>query len=131
RRRFRHQHWQRWHAHRQRWEQRYKEETSSAGGTDEDFIDSTAVMGGVKKNVLSKKFRGGDITNVFGGTELNLMQADFEGTASLELTQVFGGTKLIVPANWQIKSDFVTVFGSIEDKRPVNPGSEPEPGKLL
>jgi predicted membrane protein len=90
-------------------------------GTDEDFVDSTSVFGGVKKNIISKKFRGGDVTNVFGGTELNLMQADFENQASLELTQVFGGTKLIVPANWEIKSTLVNVLGGIEDNRPVQP----------
>ncbi len=99
--------------------------------SSEDFIDSTSVMGGVKKNILSKKFRGGDITNVFGGTEINLIQADFEGVAKLEITQVFGGTKLIVPSNWQIQSDLVTVLGSLEDNTPVMPDTGNDPKKVL
>jgi predicted membrane protein len=97
----------------------------------EDYIDSTAFMAGVKKNILSKNFKGGEITNVFGGTELNLTQADFEGTASLDLTQVFGGTKLILPANWEIKSELITVFGSVEDKRPILPHVSGESTKVL
>ena len=97
----------------------------------EDFIDSTAFMAGVKKNVVSKNFKGGDITNVFGGTELNLMQADFDGRATLEVTQVFGGTTLIVPANWEIRSELVTVFGSVEDKRPVQPVTGDGNSKVL
>jgi predicted membrane protein len=55
--------------------------------------------------------------NIMGGTEINLMQADINGTVILEVTQIFGGTKLIVPSNWEIKPEMVAIFGGIEDKR--------------
>lgn len=83
----------------------------------EDFVDSTSVFGGVKKNIISKNFKGGDLVSIFGGTELDLTRADFTGTATLELTTIFGGTKLIVPSNWTVKSEAVTIFGGMEDKR--------------
>lgn len=90
--------------------------------TSEDVINSTNVMGGIKKNIISKKFKGGEVVNIFGGAHINLSQADMEGTATLELTQIFGGSKLIVPANWEIKvAETVTICGGIEDKRPVQP----------
>ncbi len=85
----------------------------------EDFVDSTSFFGGAKKNIISKNFKGGDIVNIFGGTELDLSRADFNGTAIIELTTIFGGTKLIVPSNWTIKSEAVTIFGGMEDKRNV------------
>jgi predicted membrane protein len=85
--------------------------------SSEDYIDSTSIFGGIKKNILSKKFKGGDIVNIMGGTEINLMQADINGTVTLEVTQIFGGTKLIVPSNWEIKPEMVAIFGGIEDKR--------------
>lgn len=85
--------------------------------TKEDFIDSTSVFGGAKKNIISKNFKGGDLISIFGGTELDLSRADFKGTAVLELTTIFGGTKLIVPADWTVKSETVTIFGGLEDKR--------------
>lgn len=97
----------------------------------EDYIDSISFMGGVKKNVLSKNLKGGDITNIFGGAEINLAQADFEKTATLDLTNVFGGTKLIIPSHWEISSELVCIFGSIEDKRPVQPNSASESPKIL
>lgn len=106
-----------------------KQERERANG--DDYIDSTACFGGVKKNIVSKKFRGGDVTNIFGGTEINLMQADIEDKANLEITQVFGGTKLIVPAHWEIKSEIVAILGTVEDKRPVNPTVGSEPTKVL
>jgi len=92
--------------------------------SNEDFVDSTSIFGGAKKNIISKTFKGGDIVNIFGGTELDLTQADFTGTAIIELTTVFGGTKLIIPSNWSIKSDAVIIFGGIEDKRKMQTLSE-------
>lgn len=83
----------------------------------DDFVDSTSIFGGDKKHILSKDFKGGDIVNIFGGTELNLTQADINGKVTIEITTIFGGTKLIVPSNWEVKSEAVTVFGGLEDKR--------------
>ncbi len=83
----------------------------------EDFVDNTSIFGGAKKNVISKNFKGGDVVNIFGGTELDLTRADFTGTAVIELTTIFGGTKLVIPSNWTVKSEAVTIFGGLEDKR--------------
>src|SRR5690606_6223030 len=82
----------------------------------EDRIESVSIFGGVKKNIVSKNFRGGEIVNFFGGSEINLIQADINGRINLEVVQVFGGTKIIVPANWTIHSEMVAIFGGIEDK---------------
>ncbi|MES1216063.1 MAG: LiaF domain-containing protein [Bacteroidota bacterium] len=86
----------------------------------EDFIDATSIFGSTKKNILSKNFKGGDITNIFGGTELNLTQADIQGVATIDITTIFGGAELIVPSHWAVKSEIVTIFGGVEDKRSVS-----------
>ncbi len=52
-----------------------------------------------------------------GGAEINLSQADIQGTATLDITQVMGGTKIIVPPHWEVRSQMTSVFGNIEDKR--------------
>jgi predicted membrane protein len=96
----------------------------------EDFIDSTSVFGGVKKNIISKNFKGGDITNIFGGSEIDLTQADINGTVVIDLTQVFGGTKLIVPSNWQVKAQMAAIFGGVEDKRSIQ-NAALDPNKVL
>ena len=55
-----------------------------------------------------------------GGAEINMMQADIQGKVALEITQVMGGTKLIVPSHWRIQtSEVVSILGGIDDKRPV------------
>lgn len=92
-------------------------------------IDITAVFGGVKKNVLSKEFRGGEIVTFMGGAEINLTQADFSQPVRIDCTNVFGGTKLIIPPDWEVQSDIVAVFGGVDDKRP--PATSPAPHKRI
>ncbi|MBX2943107.1 MAG: cell wall-active antibiotics response protein [Cyclobacteriaceae bacterium] len=83
----------------------------------DDYLVSVSVFGGVQKNVVTKDFKGGEVTTLFGGSSINLMKSDIKGRAVLELTQIFGGAELIIPANWRLQSEMVSVFGGIEDKR--------------
>jgi predicted membrane protein len=83
----------------------------------DDYLDAVSVFGGVKKTILSKDFKGGDIVNIFGGAELDLTQSDINGRVVLDITQIFGGTKIVVPSNWQVVSDIAAVFASVDDKR--------------
>jgi len=66
------------------------------------------------------------MTIFMGGAELNLAQADINGTVTLDITQVMGGTKLIVPPHWEIRSNLTSVFGSIEDKRQQDKVANPD-----
>jgi predicted membrane protein len=113
---------------RERWKERHEwrhhERPAStnwsqarAAGTTADFLDSTAIFGGSHKKVVTKTFRGGDITSIMGGTEIDLTQADINGTVILDVTQVMGGTKIIVPAHWEVRSEVTAVFAGFEDKR--------------
>lgn len=82
------------------------------------------------KVISSKEFRGGEVVNAFGGCEIDLSQADIKGKVALDVVQIFGGTKIIVPADWEIQSKMVAVFGGIEDKR--NPALiRTNPDKIL
>ncbi len=90
---------------------------SEVDPNEDDFIDSTSIFGSAKKVILSKKFRGGDIVNIFGGTEIDLTQADMTGSAVIDITALFGGATLIVPSHWMVRSEAVTIFGGITDKR--------------
>lgn len=85
-----------------------------------EFVEINAVFGGIKKIVLSKNFRGGEINTFMGGAEINLQQADVKQPVTLEVNNVFGGTKIIIPSNWDIKNEVTAVFGGVEDKRNIN-----------
>src|SRR5882762_6789696 len=103
----------------QRWKGRYTQSfaTSREGYSSEDFVDSTAIFGGVHKKIVSKNFKGGDVTSIMGGTELDFTQADFNGVVKLDVTQVMGGTKIIVPPHWEVRSEVTAMFAGFEDKR--------------
>jgi len=98
------------------WERGFTSESSS-----DDFINSSVVFGGVKKKMITKNFQGGSIDNIFGGTDLDLMQADFKGTIVMDFNVAFGGVKLVVPPHWNIKNEVTPILGGIDDKRPVVP----------
>jgi hypothetical protein len=85
--------------------------------TSEDFIDATSIFGGVHKKMVSKNFKGGDIVTIMGGTEIDLSQADFTGLVRLDVTQIMGGTKIIVPAHWEVRTEVSAIFAGFEDKR--------------
>lgn len=93
---------------------------SETNALPEGSFESVTIFGENKKLILSKDFKGGESVCVFGGVEINLTQADINGRIPLELVQVFGGTKLIVPPHWKIETDeVVAVFGGLNDKRQI------------
>jgi predicted membrane protein len=100
------------------------------GPSSDDYLNSTAIFGSDNRVILSKNFQGGDVTSVFGGSEINFTQADFNGKIVIEATAIFGGVELIVPANWEVKLEVNTIFGGVEEKRPPELMT-PNPEKVL
>jgi len=95
--------------------------TSNQSYTSEDVVDSVSVFSGTHKNVFSKNLKGGDIVAVFGGCDLNLTQADFQGTVVIDVVVVFGGVKIVVPPSWKVRSEMTALFGGLEDKTSILP----------
>nr|WP_217601583.1 LiaF domain-containing protein [Chitinophaga sp. GbtcB8] len=118
-----------WREDRRRWNAGSYQETV-VGQNSEDFLNALAVFGGDNRIVLSKNFQGGDITSIFGGSEVNLTQADFTGTVVIDATAIFGGVEMIVPSNWDVKIEVNTIFGGVEDKRAIELLA-PNPDKKL
>lgn len=83
-----------------------------------DTINDISVFGGNVTRVDSQNFKGGKITSIFGGSEVNLSDAILsENGAVIELTAVFGGTKIIVPGDWHIKNEVTGILGGFTDNR--------------
>lgn len=100
---------------------RWERQASQTTNTGEGFFESVTIFGENKKQILSKDFKGGEGVCVFGGMEINLTQADIHGRVVIELVQIFGGAKLIVPAHWRIETEeMVSIFGGLNDKRHLN-----------
>lgn len=112
--------------------QKFPNETSTnaSANLDEEYININSVFGGVKKFIVSKNFKGGSVVTFMGGAELNLQQADIQHPIILELNNVFGGTKLVVPSNWDVKNEITAIFGGVDDKRNLST-LNPESGKTI
>jgi predicted membrane protein len=105
---------------------------SSASTTETgDIIQSTSIFSGVKKIILSKDFKGGSITCVMGGAEIDLTQADINGIVVIRVEQVFGGMKLLVPPHWVVNNEIDGMFHGVEDKRRMQPGMVLDTTKVL
>ncbi|MDB5087434.1 MAG: hypothetical protein JWR09_1428 [Mucilaginibacter sp.] len=85
--------------------------------TNDDYINTTTIFGGIKKNIISKDFRGGKFSNIFGATELDFTNADIAGVAVLDLSQCFGEVKIAVPNDWWIETNTTQFFATVEDNR--------------
>jgi len=97
-----------------------------------DIIDEVSVFSGSEKTITSKNFRGGKITSIFGGSEINLMQAGLsEGNNVIDLFCMFGGTTLIVPSDWEVNVEVTAIFGGYTDKRYKSPNLAPDNTKRL
>lgn len=84
-----------------------------------ETVDLFAVFGGVSSASNSKDFRGGDITAIFGGVDLDLRDSSIEKPpAKINVIALFGGADLKVPEKWQIETEAMPILGGIEDERP-------------
>jgi predicted membrane protein len=93
---------------------------SSGGESPMDYLDEVSIFGGGEKIITSGNFKGGKITNIFGGSEINFLQAKLApGTIYIDVFTLFGGSTLIVPADWNVKVDMVSIFGGFGDKRDI------------
>ena len=106
-------------------------ENRDARSFADSAFETVTIFGNDKKKKNKKNKRGSENIYAFGGVEINLTQADINGTATIEVVQLFGGTKIIVPPHWKVLTDeLVCVFGSLEDKRQVA-GSVVDGSKIL
>ncbi|PSR52969.1 hypothetical protein AHMF7605_05225 [Adhaeribacter arboris] len=96
-----------------------------------EFVDISAILGGVKRNIFSKNLTGADITCIMGGAELNFSQADIQGRVVMDLTMIMGGCKLIVPSNWEVISEITAIMGGVEDRRSLAPTLKSPNPKVL
>jgi len=82
-----------------------------------DSIDETAIFSGRDISIVSDNFTGGKITSIFGGSKINLLYAKPAQGCVIDVANIFGGTKFIVPEDWNVKVEVASIFGGFEDRR--------------
>lgn len=87
-------------------------------GTD-GTISMFAVLGSDERAISDKAFRGGDVTSIIGGTQLDLRQAAIAPgeQAVINVFVMMGGHELWVPSGWTVVIEVMPILGGVEDKR--------------
>jgi predicted membrane protein len=67
--------------------------------------------------MVTNNFKGGKMLAVFGGSNFYLAKCKLApGKNYIDVLAVFGGFKLVVPEDWNIKISTISIFGGISDK---------------
>ncbi len=89
-------------------------------GSSADYIDEVAILGGSERKITSGAFKGGQITSILGGSQINMISAHLApGDNYLDVFSLFGGSTLIVPRDWNVKVEVTSILGGFTDKRSV------------
>jgi hypothetical protein len=86
-------------------------------GSRDDWLDAVAVLSGRKERIRSRVWRGGRVTAIMGGVDIDLRDAApaAEG-AVLHVTVIMGGVDVRVPENWQVTLAGTPLLGGFDDK---------------
>lgn len=82
----------------------------------DSFVRLTALLGGIERRVYTPDFRGGDITAIMGGCELDLRQASMQGEAVLNVFAMWGGIEIKVPDDWTVSLEGTPLLGGFSEK---------------
>jgi hypothetical protein len=85
-------------------------------GDSNATINAFAMMAGLNRGNNSKHVRGGEITAIMGGCELDLRQAAIDGEAVIDVFAMWGGIEIRVPDDWTVVGRVNPVLGGFEDK---------------
>jgi hypothetical protein len=84
--------------------------------TQTDF-SGIAILGGFKRRITTKQFKGGRVLSFMGGFHIDLRQADMEGdSATIEAICFMGGGEIKVPDSWLVSMDGISLFGAFVDE---------------
>lgn len=84
------------------------------------YIDESNIFSGNKHIIPPGEFKGGKISCIFGGSEIDLSQTTLpEGKSILEIECIFGGVSMIVPSDWKVQIAVKSVMGGFSDKRRI------------
>ncbi len=88
---------------------------TSLGASSKKEEEITAILGGSSGKNNSDDYRGGNVTSVMGGVELDISRATIKKDAILTLFVLVGGVELRVPSNVIVKNRTRAIFGGLED----------------
>lgn len=109
----------------------FKNESGNAD-TVSDIIDETVIFHGIDRRIHSPSFKGGKITTIFGGAEIDLRDSKLaSGHQILDVEVIFGGLDLYVPNDWRVIINVTSIFGAFDDGRRIMKDANLDESRIL
>jgi hypothetical protein len=120
--------WNKGHWDKASWDKGREAEASASEST----LNEVAIFGGGKRKITTQDFKGGELTAIFGGFEIDLRFAGMaRDSAVLEINAIFGGAEVRIPETWTAVVQGVGIFGGYGDESAApNPAANPQVKRL-
>jgi predicted membrane protein len=80
-------------------------------------VNGVAILGGFQRSANTQDFRGGDLTAVMGGCDIDLRQAAIKGeSAIITVFALWGGIKIKLPHTWSVSLEGTPFLGGFDDR---------------
>jgi predicted membrane protein len=84
--------------------------------SNDSYMQYSAIFSGEKKQISSYDFKGGKITAIFGGAEIDLSNCHISKEKSIiDMNVLWGGVVLIVSKEWNVISEISPIMGGVHD----------------
>ncbi|MBD7917381.1 hypothetical protein H9657_03685 [Cellulomonas sp. Sa3CUA2] len=98
---------------------------AAARSDQEDRITAIAFWWGAERRSRSRRFRSASLTAIMGGVDLDLRDADIEGSARIDVFTFWGGVDIKVPRTWEVRTTGLPLLGGWENKTEPPVGGGP------
>ncbi|HWJ93563.1 MAG TPA: DUF5668 domain-containing protein, partial [Telluria sp.] len=90
--------------------------TVDADAPSDTVVNATAILGGFERRIITQDFRGGEVTAILGGCDLDMRGASINGEAVLNVFALFGGISIKCPPDWTVVVHGTPILGGFEEK---------------
>ncbi len=96
------------------------------------YVRSLVILGGIERSNSSPDFRGGEVTAVMGGCEIDLRKACIiADQAVVSVFTLWGGIGIRVPEEWTVVQEGFPILGGIVDKTRPSRDADVHPQRLV
>jgi predicted membrane protein len=88
------------------------QQPSQSGGILSPHLNVFSILGGGEYRIKAQDFRGGDLVAFMGGFDVNLREADIQGSeATINVNCLMGGGVIRVPETWAVSMRVAAFMG--------------------
>ena len=101
----------------QQWQESRAEAPQAVPPPDPSRLNIWTMFGGGERRIDAQDFRGGEISAMFGGFEVDLRGAALaEAEATVDVSLMFGGVEIQIPEAWVVDVKGSALFGAFVDE---------------